>query len=431
MTIEILLPALAPDRHRARVTRWHVAAGDRVEAGDLLADVACGRATMEIEAPEDGVLVEIIVGDEAGEVEVGAVLARLTPLAAPARAAPPPAAARAPGAPRVAPERVSFREALRDALAEEMARDDTVFVLGDEVGDEAGAPRVTEGLLDRFGPRRVVKAPISGHGFSGLGVGAALAGLKPVIEFTSFNFALQALDHIINTAAKARYMSGGRLSVPIVFRGPNGGRDRVGPQHAQDFSALFSAVPGLKVVAPYSAADARGLLMAAIRDPDPVIFLEHEKLYERRFDRPTGADPAPLGRAAVLRPGAQVSIIAWSHGVGLALQAAERLAGQGVSAEVLNLRSLRPLDSRAILASVAKTGRCVVVEEGWPQGGLGAEIAVLVGEGLFGRLKAPVRRVAGADTPMPYAASLEALALPDVEAVAAAARATLSFRMEP
>lgn len=425
MIIEIRLPALTPDQTVARLTRWHVAAGAQVEAGDLLAEISYGRATMEIEAPEPGAVTEIRCAAGADAVAVGAVLALL----APRDAAPAPAAALA--SPLRAPvERISFREALRDALAEEMRRDDTVFVLGDEVGDEAGAPRVTEGLLELFSARRVVKAPISGHGFSGLGVGAALAGLRPVIEFTSFNFALQALDHIVNTAAKARYMSGGALSVPIVFRGPNGGRERVGPQHAQDFSALFSAVPGLKVVAPYSAADARALLLAAIRDPDPVIFLEHEKLYERRFDRPSGAEPAVFGRAAVLRPGAQVSLIAWSHGVALALAAAERLAGQGVSAEVLNLRSLRPLDSRAILASVAKTGRCVVVEEGWPQGGLGAEIACLVGEGLFGRLRAPVRRVAGADVPMPYAASLEALALPDVEMVAAAARATLSYKME-
>lgn len=426
MTVEIRLPALGPDQACGRVTRWHVEVGARVEAGDLLADIASGRATMEIEAPDDGVVTEILIGSGPQDVAVGAVLARFAPQQGAAATGEV-----APAAPKAPTERISFREALRDALADEMRRDDNVFVLGDEVGDEGGAPRVTEGLLEIFSARRVVKAPISGHGFAGLGVGAALAGLRPVIEFTSFNFALQALDHIVNTAAKARYMSGGRLSVPIVFRGPNGGRERVGPQHAQDFSALFSAVPGLKVVAPFSAADARALLIAAIRDPDPVVFLEHEKLYERRFDRPSSNEPAALGRAAVLRPGAQVSIIAWSHGVALALAAAERLAGQGVSAEVLNLRSLRPLDSRAILASVAKTGRCVVVEEGWPLGGLGAEIAALVGEGLFGRLKAPVRRVNGVDAPMPYAANLEALALPDVEAIAAAARKSLSFRMEP
>jgi pyruvate dehydrogenase E1 component beta subunit len=310
-----------------------------------------------------------------------------------------------------------------------MRRDATVFVLGEEVGDYQGAFKVTQGLLQEFGARRVVDSPISEHAFAGLGVGAAMAGLRPVIEFMSFNFALQAMDQIVNSAAKSLYMSGGALNIPIVFRGPNGARARVGAQHAQDFSAWFAHVPGLKVVAPYSAADAKGLLKAAIRDPNPVIFLEHEKLYGQSFPAPRGKDHlVRIGAADIPRAGRDVTFIAFSHGVGLALKAAERLAEEGIEAEVIDLRTLRPLDMTTILASISKTGRCVIVDEGWPQCGIGAEISARLMEEAFDDLDAPVLRVTGKDIPMPYAANLEKLALPTDADIVAAAKKALYLR---
>ena len=306
-----------------------------------------------------------------------------------------------------------MRQALREALAEEMRRDETVFLLGEEIGEYQGAFKVTQGLLKEFGPRRVVDSPIVEHAFAGLGVGAAFAGLRPVIEFMTFSFAMQALDHIVNSAAKTLYMSGGALNCPIVFRGPNGARARVGAQHAQDFSAWFAHVPGLKVVAPYTAADAKGLLKSAIRDPNPVIFLEHEQLYGELFNAPDDPEAlVPIGVAAVARVGSDATLVSFSRGVALALQAAEHLAAKGVDVEVIDLRTLRPLDMGSVIASVLKTGRCVVVEEGWPQGGIGAEISARLMEEAFDELDAPVLRVTAKDAPAPYAANLEELALP-------------------
>jgi len=325
------------------------------------------------------------------------------------------------------PEReITFAQAVREALAEEMRRDPDVFILGVEVGDYHGAYRVSQGLVQEFGPRRVVDAPICEHAFAGLGVGAAMAGLKPVIEFLSFNFALQAMDHIVNSAAKTLYMSGGTLACPIVFRGPNGARARVGAQHTQDFAAWFAHIPGLKVVAPYTAADAKGLLKAAIRDPNPVIFLEHDQLYGERFSAPDGKDHlVEIGVANIIRAGEDATVVSFSHGVGLALKAAELLGPEGVDVEVVDLRTLRPLDMPLVLASVRKTGRCVIVEEGWPQSGIGAEICARLVEEAFDDLDAPVRRVTGKDIPTPYAANLERLALPGAEDVVAAIKAVL------
>ncbi len=321
-----------------------------------------------------------------------------------------------------------MREALRQALAEEMRRDERVFLLGEDIGQHQGTFKVTQGLLQEFGPRRVVDAPIVEHGFAGLGVGAAFAGLRPVIEFMTFNFAMQALDHIVNSAAKTLYMSGGALNCPIVFRGPNGARARAGAQHAQDFSAWFAHVPGLKVVAPYTASDAKGLLKAAIRDPNPVVFLEHEQLYGEQFDAPSEEDAlVEIGVAAIARPGTDATVVSFSRGVALALRAAELMAGQGVNVEVIDLRTLRPLDMDCVTASVVRTGRCVVVEEGWPQGGVGAEISARLMEDAFERLRAPVLRVTAKDVPAPYAANLEKLALPQVGDVVAALKSVLGL----
>ena len=321
--------------------------------------------------------------------------------------------------------RITVREALRDAMAEEMRRDDSVFLMGEEVGEYEGAYKVSQGLLEEFGPRRVVDTPIAEAGFAGLGVGAAFMGLRPIVEFMTFNFAMQAMDQIVNSAAKTRYMSGGAVACPIVFRGPNGAASRVGAQHSQDFSAWFAHVPGLAVVAPCSAADAKGLLKAAIRDDNPVLFLEHELLYGREGEAPDGDRAVPIGKAAVVRAGADVTLVAWSRGVEHALAAADMLAGEGVAAEVVDLRSLRPLDIDTVVDSVRRTNRAVAVEEGWPAAGVGAEIAARIMEEAFDHLDAPVRRVSGADAPMPYAANLERLALPDAERVAAAARSVL------
>ncbi|MCI4679189.1 pyruvate dehydrogenase complex E1 component subunit beta [Rhodoblastus acidophilus] len=430
MATQVLMPSLSPEMKFGKLTRWLKREGDYVEAGDVLAEIETEKATMEVEAVESGVLERILAPEGADKVAVNAPIAIIVPAEArpetPAgSAAPAPAEEEA-----FAPLHISVREALREALAEEMRRDPSVFVLGEEVGEAQGAPKVTQGLLQEFGARRVVDAPISEHAFAGLGVGAAMAGLRPVIEFMSFNFALQAMDHIVNSAAKTLYMSGGALNIPIVFRGPNGARARVGAQHAQDFSAWFAHIPGLKVVAPYSAADAKGLLKAAIRDPNPVIFLEHEKLYGQSFPAPREKDHlVPIGAANIARAGREITIVAYSHGVGLALKAAERLAEEEIEAEVIDLRTLRPLDMATILGSVAKTGRCVLVDEGWPQGGIAAEISARLMEEAFDDLDAPVARVTGRDIPMPYAANLERLSLPSEADIVAATRKALYLKL--
>ncbi|WP_294541900.1 pyruvate dehydrogenase complex E1 component subunit beta [uncultured Rhodoblastus sp.] len=445
MATHVLMPALSPEMKFGKLTKWLKREGDFVEAGDILAEIETEKATMEVEAVETGVLERILTPEGTDNVAVDSPIALIEPAApGPAPAAvsvePPlpdeptilarvpagsPVLAQAPQ-PRDATRKITVREALREALAEEMRRDPDVFVLGEEVGDAQGASRVTHGLFQEFGARRVVDTPIAEHGFAGLGVGAAMAGLKPVIEFMSFNFALQAVDHIVNSAAKTLYMSGGAVHCPIVFRGPNGARARVGAQHAQDFSAWFAHIPGLKVVAPYSAADAKGLLKAAIRDPNPVIFLEHEHLYSQSFPAPDDPDHlVEIGLARVCRAGGDATVIAFSHGVGLALAAADILAGEGIEVEVVDLRTLRPLDMPTILRSVRKTGRCAIVEEGWPQGGVGAEICARIVEEAFDDLDAPVRRVTGRDIPMPYAANLEKMALPQTADVVATVRALL------
>jgi pyruvate dehydrogenase E1 component beta subunit len=431
-TIPVLMPALSPEMKFARLAKWLKREGDSVEAGDILAEIETEKATMEVEAEESGVLERILVAEGAEHVAVCAPIALILPGARSVAKTPShagPAALTPVEEEDFAPLRMTVREALREALAEEMRRDATVFVLGEEVGDNQGAFRVTQGLLQEFGARRVVDAPISEHAFAGLGVGAAMAGLKPVIEFMSFNFALQAMDQIVNSAAKTLYMSGGALNIPIVFRGPNGTRSRVGGQHAQDFSAWFAHVPGLKVLAPYTAADAKGLLKSAIRDPNPVIFLEHEKLYSQAFPAPREKDHlVEIGAANIIRAGRDITVVAFSHGVGLALKAAERLAEEGIEAEVIDLRTLRPLDMTTILASVAKTGRCVIVEEGWPQGGIGAEISARLMEEAFDDLDAPVLRAAGKDIPMPYAANLEKRATPSEGDIVAAVKKALYLK---
>ena len=425
MATRVLMPALSPEMKFGKLTRWLKRAGEYVEAGDVVAEIETEKATMEVEAAASGVIERILVPEGAEKVAVNTPIALIAAMEKPA--APPEQAAEAQE--DLPPLSLSVRDALREALAEEMRRDPLVFILGEEVGESQGAARVTQGLAQEFGPKRVVDAPITEHAFAGLGVGAAYAGLKPVIEFMSFNFALQAMDHIVNSAAKTLYMSGGALNVGIVFRGPNGARARGGAQHAQDFSALFAHIPGLKVVAPFSAADAKGLLKSAIRDPNPVIFLEHEKLYGQLFPAPRGKDHlVPIGAANIARAGRDVSIVAFSHGVGLALKAAERLAEEEIEAEVIDLRTLRPLDMATILGSVAKTGRCVAVDEGWPQGGIASEISARLMEEAFDDLDAPVARVTGQDIPMPYAANLEKLALPSEADIVIAVKKTLYLK---
>ncbi len=432
MPTHVLMPALSPEMKFGKVAKWLKREGERVEAGDILAEIETEKATMEVEAVESGVLEKILTPEGADNVAVNAPIAVIAPVETAAEAAPvaaPDAAEPEEPETEVFARKITVREALREALAEEMRRDGNVFILGEEVGEYQGAFKVTQGLLQEFGARRVVDAPIAEHAFAGLGVGAAFAGLRPVIEFMSFNFALQAMDHIVNSAAKTLYMSGGELNVPIVFRGPNGARARVGAQHAQDFSAWFSHVPGLKVVAPYSAADAKGLLKAAIRDPNPVIFLESEQLYGQSFPAPREKDHlVEIGTANVYRAGHDVTLIAFSHGVDLALKAAEILALEGVEAEVVDLRTLRPLDMETILASLRKTGRCVVIEECWPQSGVGAEISARIMEQAFDDLDAPVLRVSGKDIPMPYAANLEYLAIPKPADIVAAAKSVLYLK---
>ena len=455
MASEILMPALSPTMTEGKLARWLKKEGEAIRAGDVIAEIETDKATMEVEAVDEGVLGKILVAEGSEGVAVNTPIAVLAAegedvSAAAAKAAPPaaeprPATSPTPTAPTPTPAppshvaamageekdwgavaSLTVREALRDAMAAEMRADPDVFLMGEEVAQYQGAYKISQGLLDEFGERRVIDTPISEHGFTGLAVGPAMAGLKPVLELMTFNFAMQAIDHIINSAAKTRYMSGGQMSCPIVFRGPNGAASRVAAQHSQCYASWYAHVPGLKVVAPWSAADAKGLLRAAIRDPNPVIFLENEILYGHSFDCPTDPDfVLPIGRAKIERTGRHVTLVAFSIAVGTALAAAETLAGEGIEAEVINLRTLRPLDIGTIVASVKKTNRLVTVEEGWPYAGIGAEIAMQVIENAFDWLDAPPLRVHGADVPLPYAANLEKLALPQPDWVIAAVRETV------
>jgi len=446
MATEILMPALSPTMSEGKLARWLKNEGDAVKSGDVLCEIETDKATMEFEAVDEGILGKILISGGTEGVAVNTLIAILVEdgeeipasgslCAATAPVVIPPCIPSSPvsAAPVAAPVseektydrtvRVTVREALRDAMAEEMRRDKDVFLLGEEVGQYQGAYKVSQGLLDEFGPERVIDTPITEIGFSVLAVGAAFAGLKPIVEFMTMNFSMQAIDHIINSAAKTLYMSGGQQPCPIVFRGANGAAARVAAHHSQDFASWYAHCPGLKVVAPYSAADAKGLLKAAIRDPNPVVVLENEIMYGQSFEVPDDPDfIVPIGKAKIERAGDHVTIVAYSRMVGLALEAATKLAEEGISAEVINLRSLRPLDVPAIVASVQKTNRLVTVEEGWAYAGIGAEIAALMMEHCFDWLDAPVVRVAGLDVPMPYAANLEKLALPSADIVAEAAR---------
>ena len=434
MATEILMPALSPTMTEGKVSRWLKKIGDMVRAGDVIAEIETDKATMEVEAVDEGVLSAILVPDVAVNTPIAVLggndTAASAPVAAPraAIAAIPAAAPAAPAAPHAAAEQdwgatspLTVREALRDAMAAEMRADGDVFLIGEEVAQYQGAYKVSQGLLDEFGARRIIDSPITEHGFTGMAIGAAMNGLKPIVEFMTFNFAMQAIDQIINSAAKTLYMSGGQMGCPIVFRGPNGAASRVGAQHSQCYASWYAHCPGLKVVAPWSAADAKGLLRAAIRDPNPIIFLENEILYGQTFDVPTDPDfVLPIGKAKIERAGTDVTLVAFSITVGIALKAAELLAEQGISAEVINLRTLRPLDIDTIVASVKKTSRVVTLEEGWPFAGIGAEINMQIVEHCFDYLDAPPGRVHGLDVPLPYAANLEKLALPKPDWVVAA-----------
>ncbi|WP_321489640.1 pyruvate dehydrogenase complex E1 component subunit beta [uncultured Hyphomonas sp.] len=454
MSVDILMPALSPTMEEGTLSKWLKQEGDTISSGDVIAEIETDKATMEVEAVDEGVLAKILVpaGTEGVKVnEVIAVLAeegedagsvtakksggdKPAPAAEKKEEAPSSEGAAAPDAPAVEvlsdpsiPEGTSFtettvRDALRDAMAEEMRRDENVFLMGEEVAQYQGAYKVSRELLQEFGDRRVVDTPITEHGFAGLGVGAAFAGLKPIVEFMTFNFAMQAIDQIVNSAAKTLYMSGGQMGCPIVFRGPNGAAARVGAQHSQDYSSWYGHIPGLKVVAPYDAADAKGLLKAAIRDPNPVIFLEHELLYGHSFPVPDLDDHVlPIGKAAIKRQGTDVTLVAHSRMVGFALEAAEKLAEQGIDAEVVDLRTIRPLDTATVVESVKKTNRIVCCEEGWRFMGVGAEIAATVTQEAFDYLDAPPARVHQKDVPLPYAANLEALSLPNADDIVEAA----------
>jgi pyruvate dehydrogenase E1 component beta subunit len=459
MPIQVLMPALSPTMEKGNLAKWLKKEGETIKSGDVIAEIETDKATMEVEATDEGTLGKILIPEGTADVAVNTPIATILadgesaadlskapapakqekPAEAPAteaKSAPAPKEEAAPAAPSAAaapdPEipagtemvTMTIRDALRDAMAEEMRRDPDVFLMGEEVAEYQGAYKVSQGLLQEFGARRVIDTPITEHGFAGIGVGAAMTGLKPIVEFMTFNFAMQAIDQIINSAAKTLYMSGGQMGCSIVFRGPNGAASRVAAQHSQDYSAWYSQVPGLKVVAPFSAADYKGLLKAAIRDPNPVIFLENEMLYGHSGEVPKLDDYViPIGKARVVRSGNHVSIISWSNGMSYALKAADELAKEGIEVDLIDLRSLRPLDTDTIVTSVMKTGRAVTVEEGWQQNGVGAEIAARIMEHAFDYLDAPVTRVSGKDVPMPYAANLEKLALPSVAEVVAAAKA--------
>jgi pyruvate dehydrogenase E1 component beta subunit len=452
------MPALSPTMEQGKLSKWLKKEGDKIKSGDILAEIETDKATMEVEAVDEGVLAKILIADGTENVAVNTPIAIIAndgedvgAAASSQASAPAPKAAsveapaalaspavvtaqvsvpQAPASPEI-PEgtqmvTMTVREALRDAMAEEMRRDGDVFVIGEEVAEYQGAYKVTQGLLQEFGARRVIDTPITEHGFAGLGVGAAFAGLKPIIEFMTFNFSMQAIDHIVNSAAKTLYMSGGQMGSPVVFRGPNGAAARVGAQHSQDFAAWYSSVPGLTVVSPYTAADAKGLLKAAIRDPNPVVFLENEILYGQTFDVPVMDDfIVPIGKARIHREGKDVTFVTWSIGMTYAIKAAAELEKEGIDVEIIDLRTIRPMDTDAIIRSVMKTGRCVTIEEGYPQSGVGAEIVARIMERAFDYLDAPVIRITGKDVPMPYAANLEKLALPNVGEVVAAAKAVL------
>jgi pyruvate dehydrogenase E1 component beta subunit len=475
MPTNVLMPALSPTMEEGKLAKWVLKEGDAVKAGDVIAEIETDKATMEVEAVDEGTLGKILVSEGTEGVKVNTPIAVILAEGedASAAAAAPTAKAEQPksavpqsdtkakdaekshaeesepsevkaakaesavaAAPKVSPPNDSpevpegtemveqtVREALRDAMAEEMRRDGDVFVMGEEVAEYQGAYKVTQGLLDEFGARRVIDTPITEHGFAGLGIGAAFAGLKPIVEFMTWNFAMQAMDQIINSAAKTLYMAGGQMGCPIVFRGPNGAAARVGAQHSQDYAAWFSQVPGLKVVQPHTAADAKGLLKAAIRDPNPIIFLENEILYGQTFSVPKGDDfVVPIGKAKIARAGKDVTIVSFGIGMTYALKAAEALAGEGIEAEVIDLRTIRPMDIDAVIASVKKTNRCVTVEEGWPQSSVGSHISAELMSKAFDFLDAPVINITGKDVPMPYAANLEKLALPSVKDVVEAAK---------
>ncbi|WP_068312155.1 pyruvate dehydrogenase complex E1 component subunit beta [Polycladidibacter hongkongensis] len=457
MAIQILMPALSPTMEEGNLSKWVKQEGDAVSAGDVIAEIETDKATMEVEAVDEGILGKILIAEGTEEVKVNTPIAVLleegedasaadsagsAPVAAPAAEAPvtAEAAPTAPAAPKAPVEVVKLadpeipagtemrqttvREALRDAMAEEMRRDETVFLMGEEVAQYQGAYKISQGLLDEFGDKRVIDTPITEHGFTGLGVGAAMAGLRPIVEYMTFNFAMQAIDHIINSAAKTLYMSGGQMGAPMVFRGANGAAARVGAQHSQDYAAWYASIPGLKVVQPYSAADAKGLLKAAIRDDNPVIFLENEILYGQSFDVPVMDDYiVPIGKAKVVREGTDVTMVSWSIGMTYATKAADELAAQGISVELIDLRTIRPLDMETILKSVRKTGRLVTVEEAFPICSVSSEIAFQVQRDAFDYLDAPILRITGKDVPMPYAANLEKLALPNVGEVIDAVKA--------
>ncbi len=449
MVNQILMPALSPTMTEGKLAKWLKKEGDTVALGDLIAEIETDKATMEMEAVDEGVLGEILVAEGSEGVAVNTPIAMIleegedaAALDAATASSPQPSAPEASPEKRVEPvappptsisteseytgERVAqtVRESLRDAMAEEMRRDETIFLMGEEVAEYQGAYKVSQGLLEEFGAKRVIDTPITEHGFAGLGVGAAFGGLKPIVEFMTFNFAMQAMDHLINSAAKTLYMSGGQMGCPIVFRGANGAAAGVAAQHSQCYASWYAHVPGLSVIAPYSGEDAKGLLKSAIRDPNPVVFLENEILYGQNFDVPT--DPEfviPIGKAKIERPGDDVTIVTYSRMVGVALEAADELAVEGINAEIINLRSLRPLDTETIVASIKKTNRVVSVEEGWPVASMGSEIAAITMEQAFDYLDAPVSRVCGEDVPMPYASNLEAAALPQSNNIIEAAKA--------
>ncbi|WP_375762940.1 pyruvate dehydrogenase complex E1 component subunit beta [Bradyrhizobium sp. Pha-3] len=462
MPIQVLMPALSPTMEKGNLAKWLKKEGETIKSGDVIAEIETDKATMEVEATDEGTLGKILIPEGTADVAVNTPIATIlvdgesaadlakapaAPVPQPkaAEAAPaeakaeaPQPAAKAPAAPEPLPDpeipagtemvTQTIREALRDAMAEEMRRDGDVFIMGEEVAEYQGAYKVTQGLLQEFGARRVIDTPITEHGFAGVGVGAAMAGLKPIVEFMTFNFAMQGIDQIINSAAKTLYMSGGQMGCSIVFRGPNGAAARVAAQHSQDYAAWYSQIPGLKVIAPYSAADYKGLLKAAIRDPNPVIFLENEVLYGHTGEVPKLADfVVPIGKARIARAGKDVTIVSWAMGMSYALKAADELAKEGIEAEVVDLRTIRPMDTETVINSVKKTGRAVTVEEGWQQSGVGSEVAARIMEHAFDYLDAPVARVSGKDVPMPYAANLEKLALPSVAEVVAAAKA-VSYR---
>jgi pyruvate dehydrogenase E1 component beta subunit len=450
MSVELKMPALSPTMEEGTLAKWLVKEGDSVKSGDILAEIETDKATMEFEAVDEGVISSIMVAEGTDGVKVGTVIAliagddeEIAPKAAPkaseAEAAPAapeneqptPTAEPAPMKAKSDPAipkgttmtSLTLREALRDAMAEEMRRDDRVFVMGEEVAEYQGAYKVTQGLLDEFGAGRVIDTPITEYGFAGIGTGAAMGGLRPIIEFMTFNFAMQAIDHIINSAAKTNYMSGGQMRCPIVFRGPNGAAARVGAQHSQNYAPWYASVPGLIVICPYDAADAKGLLKAAIRCEDPVVFLENELLYGRTFEVPALDDHVlPIGKARVMREGTDVTIVSYSIGVGMALEAAEKLAGEGIDAEIIDLRTIRPLDKATVLASLAKTNRLIIAEEGWPVCSVGSEIIAICMEEGFDDLDAPIIRVTNEDVPMPYAANLEKAALVNADKIAAGVR---------